>query len=503
MSFHVAIDGPAGAGKSTIAKEVARQMQFLYLDTGAMYRAIGLYLIRSGISPSDQEQIAAHCAEADVQIRYENGEQQVLLNGEQVNAFLREEEVGRMASAAAANPAVRGQLLSLQRRIAEEHDVVMDGRDIGTCVLPDAELKIYLTASSAERARRRCLQLAEQGEAFDPAKIEEDIIRRDAQDMNRAVAPLRQAEDAVRIDSSAMTEQQVTDQILSLIRGRMRVHVAKTAGFCFGVERAVKTVEEALSSGSPVITLGPIIHNEGVVEEFTRRGVRIISSPEELTPEDAGAQVVIRSHGVGKDIYRQLDEKQVKIIDATCPFVAKIHERAEKAWQDGEGLIIIGSAHHPEVEGIRGWYGGEAVVIGTEEEARSFAGKKDQCYCVVCQTTFNFENYKKLVEIIKQLGYYITAMESICNATYERQTEAARLSKTLEAMIVIGGRESSNTQKLFEICRKNCMETFYIQSPADLDPLRMRSFRSIGITAGASTPKTIIKEVFKHVGDEL
>ena len=215
MSYTIAIDGPAGAGKSTIAKKVAKELSFIYVDTGAMYRAMGLYFLRKGIAPEDAAAIEAACDEIQVSIRYENGEQQVLLNGENVSAEIRKEEVGNMASKTSVNGKVREKLVALQRELAKKENVVMDGRDIGTQVLPDATAKIYLTASSAERARRRYLELQQKGTPGILEEIEADIIERDHRDMTREISPLRQAEDAVLVDASHMTINEVAAAVIS------------------------------------------------------------------------------------------------------------------------------------------------------------------------------------------------------------------------------------------------------------------------------------------------
>lgn len=216
MSYQIAIDGPAGAGKSTIAKKVAEKKGFIYVDTGAMYRAMAYYLINQGVDRTNMEEIGSACKGADITIQYVDEEQVVFLNGENVNAFIRTEEVGNMASVSSANPEVRKRLTQLQKKLAETNDVVMDGRDIGTCVLPKADVKVYLTASSKVRAKRRYDQLAAKGEEADIAQIEEDIIIRDKQDMTREIAPLKQAADAVLLDSSNMTIEQVAEAILQL-----------------------------------------------------------------------------------------------------------------------------------------------------------------------------------------------------------------------------------------------------------------------------------------------
>lgn len=218
MSYSIAIDGPAGAGKSTIAKRVAKEKQFIYVDTGAMYRAMALYLIRKGIKKEDTDKISAACRDAKISIAYENGEQIVLLGEENVNGYIRTEEVGNMASISSANADVRVKLVELQQELARQNDVVMDGRDIGTKVLPNANVKIYLTASSKCRAKRRFDELTAKGEACDLAEIEKDIIKRDDRDMTRENSPLVQAEDAILVDSSTMTIDEVVACILDLTK---------------------------------------------------------------------------------------------------------------------------------------------------------------------------------------------------------------------------------------------------------------------------------------------
>lgn len=217
MSFNVAIDGPAGAGKSTVAKAVAAKKNFIYVDTGAMYRAMALYFLRKGTEKSDEAAVSQACKNVEITISYEDGAQQVILNGENVSGLIRTEEVGNMASATSGYLPVREKLVELQKNLAKTADVVMDGRDIGTCVLPDADVKVYLTASSLVRARRRHKELVEKGTDCDLDEIERDIIDRDYRDMHREHSPLKQAEDAVYLDSSDMTLKEVVDAIVDMI----------------------------------------------------------------------------------------------------------------------------------------------------------------------------------------------------------------------------------------------------------------------------------------------
>ncbi|HBA98130.1 MAG TPA: (d)CMP kinase [Lachnospiraceae bacterium] len=222
---NIAIDGPAGAGKSTIAKIAAKKLGFIYVDTGAMYRAMALYFIRNGISGSDEAAVSAACPGIDISIEYQGGEQVVLLNNENVNAFIRTEEVSMMTSDISKYAAVRSKLLDIQRSLARTKDVIMDGRDIGTCVLPDARTKIYLTASTSERAKRRHKEQTERGISCDIGQIERDIAARDEQDMNREIAPLRQAEDAVLLDSSSLSIDEAVDAVINIYKkGAMAVN---------------------------------------------------------------------------------------------------------------------------------------------------------------------------------------------------------------------------------------------------------------------------------------
>lgn len=218
MSYNVAIDGPAGAGKSTIARAVAKKLQLIYVDTGAMYRAMALFMLRQGVNPADGAAVGEECGNADITIAYEGEEQVVYLNGENVNPYLRTEEVGNMASSVSVQPAVREKLVELQQALAAKADCIMDGRDIGTCVLPDAQVKIYLTASSEVRAKRRFDELSAKGQECDLEQIKADIEDRDYRDMHREHSPLRQAADAVLVDSSDMTVDEVIDRVTELCR---------------------------------------------------------------------------------------------------------------------------------------------------------------------------------------------------------------------------------------------------------------------------------------------
>ena len=280
----------------------------------------------------------------------------------------------------------------------------------------------------------------------------------------------------------------------------MKVVKAKTAGFCFGVKRAVDMVYSQVDGGEGrIYTYGPIIHNAEVVRDMEEKGVTVIRSEEELDTLEKGT-VIIRSHGISKEIYNRLEAKEeIAIVDATCPFVKKIHNIVQEQSALGRYIVIVGNPDHPEVQGIRSWAGKRCCVLSSAEDAEEFTLDEKENVCIVSQTTFNYNKFKDIVEIIEKKSYDIVVLNTICNATKERQSEARSIAEKVDAMIVIGDKHSSNTQKLFEICQKACNNTYYIQTLGDLNLNQLGSVETVGITAGASTPNNIIEEVQNNV----
>lgn len=290
----------------------------------------------------------------------------------------------------------------------------------------------------------------------------------------------------------------------------MEVKIAKTAGFCYGVKRAVDAVSKAVEDGNKKIyTYGPIVHNEQVVEELSKNGVKVINDIEHLKELASNgslneAVVVIRAHGVGNDVYDIINScESINLIDATCPHVKKIHDIVREHYKKSETIIVTGSRIHPEVMGILGQIGGDAIVIENISDAENLTISPESHVCMVSQTTFNMQKFEDIVDILNKKVYYMNVINTICNATQRRQAEAKELSAECDAMIVIGGRNSSNTAKLYEICQSECDKTYYIQSLVDLKETLDNTVRCVGITAGASTPKSIIEEVLKYVRDEF
>ena len=274
----------------------------------------------------------------------------------------------------------------------------------------------------------------------------------------------------------------------------MKVELAKSAGFCFGVEKAVNTVyEEVKKENEIVYTLGPIIHNEEVVKDMKKRGVEAVKM-EDLASLPKGT-VIIRSHGVSREVYNFVKNSGHRVVDATCPFVKKIHAIVSVQSGKGKNVVIIGNPDHPEVMGIKGWGDKNTYAVENIEQFINLGLKKDEEIIIVAQTTFNHKKFQEIIDKISLLGYDVRCFNTICNATQERQAEAKKIASNVDAMIVIGDKKSSNTGKLVEICQEECKNTFFIQTLEDLDYDALLSVDSVGITAGASTPKHIIEEV--------
>ncbi len=283
----------------------------------------------------------------------------------------------------------------------------------------------------------------------------------------------------------------------------LEIRVAKTAGFCFGVKRAVDQVYEQLKQhqGTPIYTLGPIIHNEQVIQDMESKGVIVMEETD--IDKLQGGIVIIRSHGVPKRVYDLLKAQQhLTVVDATCPFVKKIHRIVQEHSRKGEQIVIVGNRSHPEVQGILGWSETPTFVVQTPQEVECLPVTMDRKICIVSQTTFHHKKFQILVEKFRNMAYDIECVNTICNATQERQEEAAKISAEVDTMLVIGGRNSSNTQKLFDICKKECKDTYYIQTLEDFDTRWITSRNKVGITAGASTPKKIIEEVQTKMSEE-
>ena len=280
------------------------------------------------------------------------------------------------------------------------------------------------------------------------------------------------------------------------------VVLSKNAGFCFGADRGFNAVKDAIEEGVPIYTYGPILNNSFIVKGFEEKGVKVVNDLAELDTLPKG-KIIIRSHGVSRAEFDRLNASGFEVFDATCPFVKRIHRIVEKESANGSEIIVVGNPKHPEVMGIVGWSQNGATVIENSEEADNFSFDSDKKYCVVSQTTFNRNKFQELVELFEKRSYNILVMNTICDATSIRQTEAEELSKRAEVMIVIGDLHSSNSKKLYEICKANCEQTYFIQELSDIVGRLPKVSGLVGITAGASTPKYIIEEVQSYVRNDV
>ena len=277
------------------------------------------------------------------------------------------------------------------------------------------------------------------------------------------------------------------------------VKVASTAGFCFGVERAVRYAEEMVSTESgPFYSFGPVVHNETVVEDLKRKGLSVIRSEDELKDLPPG-KILIRAHGISKALEEKLRESHFEVVDATCPFVKKIHRTVAEASEKGDRILIVGDPDHPEVQGILGWCQGPSFVLKDEEMISEIPFSKSEPMTIVVQTTYQTKKFKKILEILLRLGYSMSIANTICSATRERQEEAEELASHSDVMLVIGSPTSSNSRKLYEICKKKCDHTYFIQNKDDVESEWFCKVKCVGITAGASTPRIIIEEVQNDV----
>ncbi len=504
----VAIDGPSGAGKSTIARAAAKRFGLIYVDTGAIYRTVAHAVFSAGKDCSDRDDVIAALPSLNISMDYdENGVQRMLLDGEDVSEQIRLPENSLRASQVSSLPEVRAFLMDMQRDFAKRESVVMDGRDIGTVVLPDATLKIFLTASAERRAERRFRELQEKGVQTTFEEVLSDIEKRDYADSHREAAPLKQAEDAVLIDTSDLTLEESVDavcaEIQRVLAPKRTLKVAKSAGFCFGVSRSVQMAEAMLAEESSCYSFGELIHNADVVRSLEQKGLRVTTDPSILGPGDA---VIVRSHGITKALFDALTATGAKVVDATCPKVKRIHEIVAKASAEGRQPVIIGAADHPEVQAICGWCS-DPIVAGdaAELDKRIQMGEidPDKPLTMVIQTTQTQEKLLDCKKILKKECTNAEVSDTICGATFLRQSEAETLAKTCDAMVVIGAKHSANSRHLYEICRRDCENVQFIENAAQLDRSAFHHAETVGLTAGASVPAWIIKEVIETMTDEI
>ena len=490
----IAIDGPAASGKSTTAKLLASRLGYIYLDTGAMYRACALRCKQLGLKLEDKTKIIAMMDAMDLQVNQSSDGNIVILHGTDVSAEIRTPEISSLASAISAIPEVRDKMVALQRKLGSEGGVVLDGRDIGTVVFPQAEAKFFLIADVNERAKRRYLELQAKGLDTPFEKVLEELIERDKADAGRAVAPLKPAVDSIPVDTSKLSiAQQVSclfihlEKLLSLPVVRLAQH----SGYCFGVRRALNLALEARNDEKPVITLGEIIHNPQIVQKLADKGIRVAKEASEIK----NSKVIIRSHGIPKWELETLIANQNEIIDATCPYVKRTHETLQKLVAEGYPVIILGDKDHPEVVGMLSYGDSKTQVVSSDDPLPILEGRKT---AILAQTTQKLHNLSDLACKLLPDCNELRVFNTICLATSERQNSTVELAKASDLMLVIGGHNSANTRALASLSSAICL-TYHIETEAELENLELGRYPRIGLAAGASTPEEMIVEVYNKV----
>lgn len=488
----IAIDGPAASGKSTTARHLARLLGYAYLDTGAMYRACALKAKRLGLELRDEQAVNAMLGDLDIRIETDGQANLIRLDGEDVSAAIRDNDISALASAISALPAVRHKMVELQRKMAADGGVILDGRDIGTYVFPDADLKFFLTATPEVRAQRRWLELQKKGVEADLEQVLADLVERDRNDASRALAPLAKAADAIEIDTGSLS---VNGQVLALYQiildssGEPLVLLAEHSGFCFGVRRAINLALEAKQAGKTVCTVGELIHNPRIVRELNEQGIN-------ACPEIAAVSkqvVVIRSHGIARQDLDSLVANGNEIIDATCPYVKRTQELV--ASMADYPVLILGDAEHPEVKAMLSYGNENTRVVQPDTD---LGGQTWPKLCVVCQTTQKIANLRALADKLLPAALELRIFNTICLATTQRQESALALAARSDLMIVIGGRNSANTRMLKELCEARTTAV-HIESADELHVGLLEGKQRIGLVAGASTPASQVIEVFNQI----
>ncbi|MEN6445819.1 MAG: 4-hydroxy-3-methylbut-2-enyl diphosphate reductase [Candidatus Cloacimonas sp.] len=501
----VAIDGPAASGKSTTAKLLAQKLGYVYLDTGAMYRACALQAMRENISLNDLFAISSMLERIDIKISYGEKGNTIWLNGENVSEKIRTPEISSAASAISAIPIVRYKMVDLQRKLGKEGGVVLEGRDIGTFVFPEAEAKFFLIANLEVRALRRYKELQEKGIETTLPDVLQELKARDEADAGRSLAPLKPANDAIIIDTSNLTIEEQVIKLYEIICSQIdkltnaktarnglsqipEIYLAPYSGYCFGVKRAIQLAKETKNSNKPVWALGELIHNPGVIQELEQQGIRIAHNVSELK----NSIVIIRSHGITKEEYQILVDNHNEIIDATCPYVQRTHRIIREMVEEDYPIIIFGDKQHPEVVSMFSYGNAKTIVLGEDEALPIIFEKK---LALIAQTTQKVEKLKELVCKLLPKVAELRVFNTICLTTMLRQNATVELAKKSDAIIVIGGYSSSNTTALAKLSEKYC-PTFHIEDEKQIENIDLSQYKKIGITAGASTPEEMIVRVY-------
>lgn len=511
----IAIDGHSSTGKSTVAKAIAKKLGYIYVDTGAMYRAVTLYCMKHGIIDKegniDRKKLNDSLEGISIEFRLNpiNNLADTFLNGENVESEIRSIDVASKVSAVSAIPEVRMMLVRRQQAMGTQKGIVMDGRDIGTVVFPDAELKIFMTADPKIRAERRFKELTDKGEKLNFEDVLKNIEERDYLDTHREVSPLRQAEDALILDNTSLSPDEQLAWIEEKVRevsSEVKVEIDDKSGFCYGVVRAIERAEKELDTYGELFSLGEIVHNTVEVERLAKKGLSVTSK--QLMHEVQGKKVLIRAHGEPPSTYKLAQQNKIEIIDCTCPVVLKLQERIKNAYdkcllENGQ-IVIFGKRGHAEVNGLVGQTNNQAIVVECPEDIQNIDFRRP--IYLFSQTTKSLEDYellqKNILQQIKDIGGDVSklvAKNTTCHQVTGRIPDLKEFSKKYEVILFVSGKQSSNGKVLFNVCKDINPNTHFVETDKDFDPQWIRGYKSIGVCGATSTPKWLLEEVASSI----
>lgn len=502
--INIAFDGHSSCGKSTIAKALAKTLGYTYVDTGAMYRGVTLWSLREGLWQGEQpmsEAIRERLSEVVLTFVQCDGGQHLLLNGEDVEHEIRGLWVSNHVSPISTIPEVRRYLVAQQQSWVADKGVVMDGRDIGTVVMPTAELKFFVTASTEVRALRRYHELLAKGDQVVYEEVLHNITERDTIDSTRATDPLRRADDAILLDNSHLSreEQQVLVEEVArrVIRGNkegdIQVEIDGASGFCFGVINAINKAEDELKQDRPLYSLGDIVHNGAEVERLEGMGLHSISH--DKLKELRNTRVLFRAHGEPPALYEQARKQSIEIIDATCPVVLALQKRIREKYMasrnNGTQIVIYGKQGHAEVNGLVGQTEGNALVIQSIEEAKERIDPS-RPVALFSQTTMDRGRFTELSEMIEEWlneGVKLETFDTVCRQVANRVPEISRFARQKDWVYFIAGAHSSNGKVLFDTAQRANLNTYFISSPSEITQPLPSWVHSVGICGATSTPR--------------
>lgn len=508
--INIALDGHSSCGKSTIAKALAKHLGYTYIDTGAMYRGVTLWTLREGLWHNGEPMISAiaeRLGEVTIAFGQSADGQHLLLNGEDVEGEIRGMMVSNHVSPISTIPEVRRFLVAQQQAMAWDRGVVMDGRDVGTVVMPDAELKFFVTASAEERAQRRYLELTRKGDKVSYDEILKNVIERDRIDSTRATDPLKQADDAILLDNTDLgleEQQKLVEQIAERVirgneSGEISVEIDSGSGFCFGVINAISKAEEELEQHGHLYSLGDIVHNGEEVKRLSSRGLESISY--EQLPELDQRRVLFRAHGEAPKVYNEAKRLGIEVVDATCPVVLTLQKRIRRKYEEtkeqGMQIVIFGKKGHAEVNGLVGQTDGKAIVIQSIEEAREMIDQ-EKPVSLFSQTTMNSKHYAELIAFLEKWlaeGVPFESYDSICRQVANRVPEITEFAGGKDWVYFIAGQHSSNGRWLYETALRANLNCYFVSSADEVTEKLPSWVATVGICGATSTPMWQMQEL--------